>query len=240
MAKNQLDDNLTGTHQVMGTIKYMAPEQMEGAKDIDHRADIYSLGVVFYELLTGELPLGRFAPPSKKVQIDVRLDEIVLRALEKEPNQRYQHAGDVKTEVETVVRTPGETPPRGTARTARHADTAKASESWFFRRIHSLVADLDEIDRPYARWVGFPLLGFAGFWLFASALAVMSERPPHAERFFMLGFFLLFPAFLVLHVIWFIRRAIGVKDPPRDEPWTEQQVADSLRGAARISKRRES
>jgi serine/threonine protein kinase len=99
LGQNQVDDNLTGTHQVMGTIKYMAPEQMEGARDIDHRADIYSLGVVFYELLTGELPLGRFAPPSKKVQIDVRLDEIVLRALEKEPNQRYQHAGDVKTEV---------------------------------------------------------------------------------------------------------------------------------------------
>ena len=102
LRQEHLDDNLTATDQVMGTVRYMAPEQMEGARNIDHRADIYSLGVVFYELLTGELPLGRFAPPSKKVQIDVRLDEIVLRALEKEPNQRYQHAGDVKTEVESV------------------------------------------------------------------------------------------------------------------------------------------
>ena len=86
----------------MGTLRYMAPEQMEGTKAVDHRADIYSLGVVFYELLTGELPIGRFAPPSRKVEIDVRLDEVVLRALEKEPEKRYQHASEVKTEVEQI------------------------------------------------------------------------------------------------------------------------------------------
>jgi hypothetical protein len=91
---------LTGTQQVMGTLRYMAPEQMEGTKAVDHRADIYSLGVVFYELLTGEVPMGRFAPPSKKVQIDVRLDEVVLRALEERPEHRYQHASEVKTALE--------------------------------------------------------------------------------------------------------------------------------------------
>jgi predicted Ser/Thr protein kinase len=96
------DVSLTGTQQVMGTLRYMAPEQMEGTKAVDHRADIYSLGVVFYELLTGEVPVGRFAPPSKKVEIDVRLDEVVLRALEEKPEQRYQHASDVKTEVEAI------------------------------------------------------------------------------------------------------------------------------------------
>jgi len=96
------DVSLTGTQQVMGTLRYMAPEQIEGTKAVDHRADIYSLGVVFYELLTGELPIGRFAPPSKKVQLDVRLDEVVLRALEKEPEQRYQHVSEVKTEVEAI------------------------------------------------------------------------------------------------------------------------------------------
>jgi predicted Ser/Thr protein kinase len=96
------DAKLTGTQQVMGTLHYMAPEQVEGTKGVDHRADIYSLGVTFYEMLTGELPLGRFAPPSQKVQIDVRLDEVVLRTLENEPDKRYQHVSQVKTEVETI------------------------------------------------------------------------------------------------------------------------------------------
>ncbi len=96
------EQNLTGTHQVMGTRHYMAPEQMQGSRQVDHRADIYSLGVVFYELLTGNLPMGRFPLPSQRVQVDVRLDEVVLRTLEHQPEQRYQHASDVKSDVESI------------------------------------------------------------------------------------------------------------------------------------------
>lgn len=99
------DSRLTGAQDVMGTLHYMAPEQLENPLAVDHRADIYSVGVVFYEMLTGELPIGRFSSPSQKVQVDVRLDEIVLRALEKEPTRRYQHASEVKTDIETIVAT---------------------------------------------------------------------------------------------------------------------------------------
>ena len=93
---------LTGARDVVGTPHYMAPEQLEKPLTVDHRADIYSLGVVFYEMLTGELPLGKFELPSKKVQIDVRLDEVVMHTLEKEPDRRYQHANQLKTDVETI------------------------------------------------------------------------------------------------------------------------------------------
>ncbi len=96
---------LTRTDQVMGTPHYMAPEQWERPLTVDHRADIYSLGVVFYELLTGELPLGRFAPPSRIVHIDVRLDEVVLRTLDKEPMLRYQQASELKSDVEHISAT---------------------------------------------------------------------------------------------------------------------------------------
>ncbi len=60
LCEDHPDVSLTGTHQVMGTLRYMAPEQLQGTKAVDHRADIYSLGVVFYELLTGQIPMGRF------------------------------------------------------------------------------------------------------------------------------------------------------------------------------------
>jgi serine/threonine protein kinase len=111
--------SLTGSHQTMGTPHYMAPEQWERPQAVDHRADIYSLGVVFYELLTGELPLGRFAPPSKKIRIDVRLDEVVLKTLAKEPELRYQHASEVKTEVENVARRPEPGPEKKRGRIRR-------------------------------------------------------------------------------------------------------------------------
>jgi serine/threonine protein kinase/ribosomal protein L40E len=105
--------SLTGGKDVMGTPHYMAPEQVEQPKNVDHRADIFSLGVVLYEMLTGELPLGRFSLPSSKVRVDVRLDEVVLHALEKEPERRYQHVSEVKSDLETIVATGNTAPPAG-------------------------------------------------------------------------------------------------------------------------------
>jgi tRNA A-37 threonylcarbamoyl transferase component Bud32 len=95
--------SLTGSRDVMGTVYYIAPEQLLGAHHVDHRADLYSLGVVFYEMLTGELPVGRFAPPAQRARVDARLDGIVLRALAREPEHRYQDAADIQREVEAVL-----------------------------------------------------------------------------------------------------------------------------------------
>jgi hypothetical protein len=92
----------------MGTPQYMAPEQLEHPGDVDHRADIYAPGTVFYQMLTGEMPGKPLEPPSHKVQIDVRLDEVVLRALEREPELRFQQVSALKTCVETIVGTPAQ------------------------------------------------------------------------------------------------------------------------------------
>jgi predicted Ser/Thr protein kinase len=118
---------LTEAGQIMGTPQYMAPEQRLHPADVDHRADIYSLGVVFYQLLTGELPGKRIEPPSRKVHIDVRLDEVVLRALETEPQRRYQQASVLKTQVETIATTPV---PAASA-PSRQLQRAKALGFWF-------------------------------------------------------------------------------------------------------------
>jgi serine/threonine protein kinase len=93
---------LTVSGSSLGTPAYMAPEQIERPQDVDHRADIYSLGVVFYEMLTGELPLGRFPAPSETKGVDPRFDNVVFRTLEKQRERRYQTAGEMKTQVEQV------------------------------------------------------------------------------------------------------------------------------------------
>jgi serine/threonine protein kinase len=89
-----------------GTPAYMAPEQAASKREVDHRADIYALGVVLYEMLTGERPGNDALVMSTKLhglEIDVRIDEMVLKALEKSPEKRFQSAGDFRTMVEAVA-----------------------------------------------------------------------------------------------------------------------------------------
>lgn len=110
-AKEPATSELTEAGKIMGTPQYMSPEQIDAPGEVDHRADIYALGVVFYQMLTGELPGTKIEPPSRKVQIDVRLDEVVLRALENKPELRYQQASILRTQVETIASSPAEASP---------------------------------------------------------------------------------------------------------------------------------
>ncbi|MEP6672836.1 MAG: bifunctional serine/threonine-protein kinase/formylglycine-generating enzyme family protein, partial [Chthoniobacter sp.] len=87
---------MTGT--VMGTPDYMAPEQMKGM-NVDHRADIYSLGVMVYEMLCREVPRGIFHPPSQRTGCDERIDNIVIRAMQQAPEHRYQSTQEMKADV---------------------------------------------------------------------------------------------------------------------------------------------
>ena len=97
-----LGHTVTGT--VMGTPDYMAPEQTKGM-NVDHRADIYSLGVMIYEMLCREVPKGIFQTPSVRTGCDARIDGIVIKAMQQAPDHRYQSTGEMKSDV-TAARTP--------------------------------------------------------------------------------------------------------------------------------------
>src|SRR5581483_4354036 len=88
---------LTADNVGMGTMNYMSPEQKINAKSVDHKADIYALGVIVYEAFTGKLPLGKFKLPSEiNPKLPRVLDTIVQRCLESEPKDRYGSCAELK------------------------------------------------------------------------------------------------------------------------------------------------
>ena len=92
--------NLTAPQVIMGTPSYMAPEAKAGKSD--ERSDIFSLGVMLYEMLTGQTPAGVFSPASQRGQVDIRIDDVVLKAMQQQPERRYQQASEFKTDVDTI------------------------------------------------------------------------------------------------------------------------------------------
>ncbi len=98
----------------MGTLSYMAPEQRRDARSVDGRADLYSVGVILFEMLTGELPLGRFRLPSERGQAGHRrFDAVLERALQEEPESRYANAGEMARDLARAVEAAEEPGVRG-------------------------------------------------------------------------------------------------------------------------------
>src|SRR4028118_1186746 len=108
--------NLTQEGQLLGTPNYMAPEQIQG-KEVDHRADLFALGVVLYEMLTRHKPFqgenltvvshrivyDHFTPPREFVrELPPGLEPVLSRALEKDANRRYQKARDMVADLRRV------------------------------------------------------------------------------------------------------------------------------------------
>ncbi|MDR3403836.1 MAG: SUMF1/EgtB/PvdO family nonheme iron enzyme [Chthoniobacter sp.] len=110
LAKVATDDSaalLTGSHVRMGTPDFMAPESAWGTGTVDHRADLYAVGVMLYQMLTGQLPRGRFDPPSRRVAgLDVRFDAIVDHALQTDPERRYSSAIEIRSDLDRILTEP--------------------------------------------------------------------------------------------------------------------------------------
>ncbi len=111
-------DSLTAEGVIPGTTAYMSPEQVKG-EDLDGRSDLFSLGVVLYEMATGKRPFaGKNAilmmdailnarpivPSQSNTALPAELDAIIIRALEKKPDARYQHASELRTDLQRLKR----------------------------------------------------------------------------------------------------------------------------------------
>lgn len=95
---------LTLDHSVIGTMNYMSPEQRRDSHSVSSLTDIFSFGVILYEMLTGKLPVGHFKLPSMiRPDVPLGLDSIVKRCLAESPEDRYPDAGQIRDELQCLT-----------------------------------------------------------------------------------------------------------------------------------------
>lgn len=179
LAKSALHANtsLTVSGHVMGTPHFVAPEALTLGSSVDHRADIYAVGVMLYQMLTGKLPQGVFEMPSMQVPgLDPRYDAIVAAAMRENRDQRYQHIHDMRRALDAIVTQPvaktevaGATPaPQRTAGGPPPQQKPRAPG----QPQRKVAAPAPHQKASSAGWAAFfvVLLALAGgaFWLFRS------------------------------------------------------------------------
>ena len=120
---------LTMTNMAMGTPDYVAPEVLEAGTEVDHRADLYAVGVMLYEMLTGKVPRGAWKPASTQIPgLDPRYDELIERAMDADREGRYQQASEIGATIYEIAATPPpSTAPKRTLLVGAPAEAKKAA-----------------------------------------------------------------------------------------------------------------
>jgi len=167
---NNRDLSLTQSQVSMGTPDYAAPEAMRAGADVDQRADLYSFGVVLYEMLTGRVPRGAWKAPSALGAFDPRLDKIIIKAMQPDREHRYQRMSQIAEAFEDLKRTPE--PPAPTEMIARAVPVApvqakkKMHPAWVatiaLGSVAAVVGGILFVAAEYTqsgRFPGLPLIG---------------------------------------------------------------------------------
>ena len=103
-----LTSALTRSHITMGTPDFVAPEALVAGVVVDHRADLYAVGVMLYQMLTGEVPRGMFKMPSARTggEVDPRFDVIIAKAMQPDRDSRYQTSMEIRKDLSAILTTP--------------------------------------------------------------------------------------------------------------------------------------
>lgn len=167
IARSLKSRGITGAGMMVGTPEYMSPEQVEG-KEADERSDIYALGVILYEMLTGRVPFEGDTPfvigvkhkseipqdpKDFNPQISEDLSSLILRSLEKDKERRYQKAGELLAElakIEKGIPTADKVLPRGKPLTSKEI-TVAIKKRWKSAAAVVLVAVLSAVTVLYLR-----------------------------------------------------------------------------------------
>ncbi len=180
----------TKTHMMVGTPDYVAPEARDLGCAVDGRADLFAMGAMFYELLTGKLPKGAFKPPAEiSPDIDPRYDAVITKALQPEPDDRYQSAEEFQEDLEQILREPI-LAPAPIIQSGQELEADRDSDAISARNSRRLGEFLLRI-AVFAMFSGTAWALFAsasessgwlpnvlGGWLAVSGIAALTWRPP--------------------------------------------------------------
>jgi serine/threonine protein kinase len=97
---------LTKTNMAMGTPDFVAPEALIPGVPLDGRADLYAIGVMLYQMLTGEIPRGIWTLPGQRMGTDPRFDAIITKAMQTDRDVRYQTAAELRRDLDTILTLP--------------------------------------------------------------------------------------------------------------------------------------
>ncbi|MFZ2281325.1 MAG: serine/threonine-protein kinase [Prosthecobacter sp.] len=174
----------TATGMTIGTPDYIAPEALDQSRDIDHRADIYSLGVMIYELFTGHVPKGVWEPPSIRSGADKGIDAVVSKAMQNNPEKRYQHVRDMTQVLEKLFKNSDNWKNFRRQSPSLTAPAGKKEEAVPTGAVTLKIRQDDGAGRRWLPWVAAALLllggGFAVAW--QSGLLAASEANPKAAE----------------------------------------------------------